>query len=96
LLRRQALIYGTDGERHVVVASNRGSPRFPAWYLNLREDPAAHIQVAGTHFTAIAREVSGEERQRLWELMIGVYPSFLRYQEKTDRTFPIIAFERAS
>ena len=94
LLRRQALIYGTDGERYVVVASNRGSPRFPAWYLNLLDEPGVHIQVADERFSAIAREVSGEERQRLWDMMIEVYPSFLRYQEKTERIFPIIAFER--
>ena len=95
LLRRQALIYGVDGDRYVVVASNRGSPRFPAWYLNLRSHPGVQLQVADERFAAIAREVSGEERQRLWELMIGVYPSFNRYQEKTDRIFPIIAFECA-
>jgi deazaflavin-dependent oxidoreductase (nitroreductase family) len=95
LLRRQALIYGTDGERFVVVASNRGSPRCPAWYLNLRAAPEVRIQVAGEQFTAIARETSGEERHRLWELMIGVYPSFLRYQEKTERCFPVIVLERA-
>jgi deazaflavin-dependent oxidoreductase (nitroreductase family) len=96
LLRRQALIYGTDGDRYVVVASNRGSSRFPAWYLNLRKDPEVHIQVANDRFTAIACEISGEERQRLWNLMIEVYPSFLRYREKTDRPFPIIIFERVT
>lgn len=31
VLRRTALIYGRDGERYIVVASNGGKPKNPAW-----------------------------------------------------------------
>jgi len=96
LLRRQALIYGTDGERFVVVGSNRGSSRAPAWYLNLRQQPEVLLQVAGERFPAIAHETTGDERQRLWEMMLEVYPTFEQYQRKTDRLFPVIVFERTS
>ncbi len=33
------MIYGTDGDRFVVIASNGGSPTHPAWYRNLTADP---------------------------------------------------------
>ena len=39
------LLYVEDGERFVVVASNAGDDRNPAWLLNLRKHPAAEIQV---------------------------------------------------
>ena len=37
--RRLALIYGTDGDRYIVVASKGGAAKHPEWYLNLRDNP---------------------------------------------------------
>ena len=37
--------YLADGDAFVVVASNAGARHPPAWYLNLRADPHAHIDV---------------------------------------------------
>ncbi|HEY8774878.1 MAG TPA: nitroreductase/quinone reductase family protein, partial [Gaiellaceae bacterium] len=43
--RTTPLLYVEDADRYVVVASVGGAPTHPAWYLNLRGDPAATIQV---------------------------------------------------
>jgi deazaflavin-dependent oxidoreductase (nitroreductase family) len=94
LLRRQALIYGRDGAHFVVVASRRGADMHPAWYLNLLAEPDVHLQVSNERFLAIARVAMVEETTRLWEMMVGIYPKFARYQEKTTREFPIVIFER--
>lgn len=53
-LRRTALIYGRDADRYVVVASNGGAKRHPAWYLNLVDNPAVLVQVAAEKFSARA------------------------------------------
>jgi hypothetical protein len=46
-LRRTALYYGEDAGRYVLVASDGGKPRDPAWYLNLVAHPEVDVQVGG-------------------------------------------------
>ena len=57
-LRRTALIYGRDGERYLVVASNGGSNQHPLWYQNLLAQPSVQVQVGADVFAAVAREVA--------------------------------------
>jgi deazaflavin-dependent oxidoreductase (nitroreductase family) len=94
-LRRTPLIYGRDGERYLVVASYGGAPTHPDWYLNLRDDPDVEIQVGPDTMRARATTVDDAERERLWPVMTTVWPDYHRYQEKTDRTIPIVALEPA-
>ncbi|MEU4550191.1 nitroreductase family deazaflavin-dependent oxidoreductase [Nonomuraea dietziae] len=94
LPRRTALIYGTDGERLIVVGSNGGGEEHPAWYLNLLADPAVEVQVAADRFAARAVEADGEERERLWGLMAGLWKDYERYRTKTSRRIPVVILER--
>ena len=87
------LIYGIDGERHVIVASKGGAPEHPAWYLNLQSNPQVDVQVAARKFQAIARTTHGEERQRLWEMMASIYPPYPDYQKRTNREIPVVVLE---
>jgi len=89
-----ALIFGADGDNCVVVASMGGAPKHPVWYLNLVANPEVQVQVKGDRFTARARTAEGEERQRLWELMTGIWPNYDQYQERTDRVIPVVVLER--
>lgn len=82
-----------DGERLVLVASNAGDDRDPAWYLNLRADPSASAQtplgVARVH----ARDASADERARLWPELVEHNPGFARYERRTKRHMPIVVLE---
>lgn len=93
LWRRTALIYGRDGENYVVVASKGGAPAHPVWYLNLRDNPEAEIQVAADKRRVRARDAEGEERARLWEAMAAIWPDYNNYQTKTDRRIPVVVLE---
>lgn len=93
-LRRTALIYGRDGERYIVVASNGGKPRNPAWYLNLLATPKVQVQVGAEVFAACARPATGEERPRLWALMASIFPQYEAFQRKTSREIPVVILER--
>ncbi|MER5453847.1 nitroreductase family deazaflavin-dependent oxidoreductase [Micromonospora sp. NPDC002389] len=93
-LRRTALIYGRHGDAYVVVASQGGAPRHPAWYLNLLADPEAQVQVAAERFTARARTATPEEKARLWPDMVAIWPAYDDYQTKTDRDIPVVVLER--
>ncbi len=92
--RRTALIYGRDGDNYVVVASKGGYPKHPGWYENLAANPEVRVQVKDDVFQARARTATAEERPRLWELMATRWPDYNAYQEKTDRTIPVVVLER--
>lgn len=93
------LVYRKDGDHYVVVASKGGAPEHPKWLGNLKSNPIVEIEVAkdsGTEtFKARARPImSGPERDRLYEHLTGVWPSFRDYQQRTDRTIPVVVLER--
>lgn len=92
--RTSALIYGEADGDHVIVASLGGRPNHPAWYLNLDADPDVEVQVRGDVFRARARTATGEERERLWALMVDEFPTYAEYQTRTDRVIPVVVLER--
>ena len=94
--RTAPLIYGEADGSYVVVASKGGRPTHPAWYLNLDHDPDVEVQVRGDVFQARARTTSGEERERLWALMVEEFPDYAVYQTRTDRQIPVVVLERTT
>ena len=88
------LIYGLDGDNPVIVASKGGAPDHPGWYKNLSKNPAAHVQIKADKFPARARVAGGDERERLWRMMNGIWPHYDEYAEKTDREIPVVVLER--
>ncbi len=96
-LRRNALIFGRDGDDYILVASYGGRPQHPLWYLNLVADPSVAIQeradvVPGTAET----EPEGPDRGRLWAQMVEIYPPYAEYQAKTERRIPIVRVRGAT
>ncbi len=90
-LRRNALIYGRDGDGYVLIASYGGRPKHPLWYLNLVAEPRVSIQERATVVDGVAETVEGEdERSRLWALMVSIFPSYAQYAEKTSRRIPVV------
>lgn len=82
------------GDDYAIVASNAGGDSHPLWYLNLRANPTATVDVAGSQFAAVARVTQGEERGRLWAEVIVADPSYAEYPERTDRLIPVVVMER--
>ena len=88
--RTNPLLYVRDGEDFVLIASNGGAPRHPAWYLNLMATPNATVEVGDREFRVRAEEADGEEKARLWQKMVEMYPAYDSYQKKTDREIPLL------
>jgi deazaflavin-dependent oxidoreductase (nitroreductase family) len=82
------------GTEPVLVASNGGSPSHPSWYLNLRAEPRAAIEIEGRREEVVARTVSGEEREPLWRQAVAIYPAYASYQRRADRQLPVVVLRR--
>jgi deazaflavin-dependent oxidoreductase (nitroreductase family) len=90
------LIYRpTESGGYCVIASKGGAPAHPAWYLNLAADPNVHLQVATDKFNAVARVTEGEEREKLWQIMVDYYAPYTDYQAATERQIPVVVLEPA-
>ena len=93
--RKHALIYGTDGDDVLLVASNGGAPDDPQWCRNLTAQPEVKVQVKADRYDGIARKATAEEKARLWPTMTELWPAYDDYQAKTDRDIPVVIISRA-
>ena len=91
--RTRALTYLPDGARFVVIASFLGEPRHPDWWLNLRADPRATVEVGSRCVAVVAREAEGEERARLWQAVVDLQKDYAEYQQRTTRHIPVVVLE---
>jgi len=88
------LMYQVDRDRWVIIASNGGSRRHPAWWLNLRAHPDASVQVGRQTNAVTAVEMTGEERERLWRSMADMYKGYDGYAKKTTRRIPVVVLHK--
>jgi deazaflavin-dependent oxidoreductase (nitroreductase family) len=92
--RVKALSYLPYGEAFVVIASNLGQDHHPAWWINLKANPVAHVQVRDKHFTVRAREAEGDERERIWQALSEKTSDYEQYRTWAARRIPVVVLER--
>jgi F420H(2)-dependent quinone reductase len=92
--RTVALAYLADGDDWVLVASNGGSDHPPAWWLNLKAEPRATIQVGSETIEVVASDAEGDERARLWGLLTRYNPPYAAYEQMTSRRIPVVVLRR--
>ena len=79
-----------------VIASNFGQHHHPAWYHNLRADPAAQAQIDGATRRFRAVEAEGERRARIWNEGLRVYPGWSQYERRAaHRDIAVFVLEPA-
>jgi deazaflavin-dependent oxidoreductase (nitroreductase family) len=91
--RTVPLAYMADGDAFVVVASNGGADRNPAWWLNLQADPHATVEVGDRTVPVKAREATTEEHARLWPQLKAGNPFYANYEIITERRIPVVMLE---
>jgi deazaflavin-dependent oxidoreductase (nitroreductase family) len=93
-VRKTPLMRVRDGERYVLVGSQGGAPKDPAWVHNLRVNPKVDIRDETVVRPMRVREVEDEgERSRLWKLAVAAYPPYADYQQRTSRRIPVFVAE---
>lgn len=97
--RPVVLPYVRDGERLVVVASNAGRAKAPAWVGNLLAHPACTVIVARRARAMLARVAQGEERERLMDIVAVRRPQVYNYEyhaRQNGRRLDLVVLELAS
>ncbi|HEX5851677.1 MAG TPA: nitroreductase family deazaflavin-dependent oxidoreductase [Solirubrobacteraceae bacterium] len=91
--RTAPVVFLADGERVVVIGSNAGNTRAPAWSHNLKANPDCEVQIRGERRDVRARLAEGEERAELWRKMNEQYAGFDDYEERTSRDIGVFVLE---
>ena len=84
------------GDGIVVAASNGGSPKHPAWYHNLKANPAITVELGTERFRATAEEQAGRDRAELWSKLVTRFPDLAKFAASTERTIPLFVLRRAT
>jgi len=96
-IRKTPLMRVVDGNSYILVGSMGGAPKHPLWYHNLKADPNVEIRDETEVYSMRVREVvESSEKRRLWDIAVAAYPPFQEYQDKTDRTIPVLIAETTS
>lgn len=83
-----------DGQ-YAAIASNGGALEDPSWADNFRAHPEVELQDGPERHTYLVREVEGQERGDWWEHAVATWPTYGKYQDKTDRPIPVFVLTRA-
>ena len=80
-----------DGDMILVVASKGGNDEHPAWFLNLRDNPAVSVKFKGGEPQPMTATIADDAtRAALWPIVTSTYKGYAGYQDKTDRTIPLV------
>ncbi len=77
----------------LVVASFAGSPKHPAWYLNLTDrvrNSSVSVRDGRSVYSAKAEILRGAERARVWTALTADRPFYADYQRRTTREIPLV------
>jgi F420H(2)-dependent quinone reductase len=91
--RTAPVVYLADGQNLVVIGSNAGHSRTPAWSLNLKANPDADVEVRRERRPVRARVAEGQERADLWRKHNEQYSGFDEYEARTDRDIALFVLE---
>lgn len=93
--RVNPLVYSTDGDRYVIIASKAGAPTNPDWFHNIKANPKVTVEIGEEAFEANATVIeSGPERDRLYDAQAELMPGFKDYEKATDRVIPVVLLDR--
>jgi deazaflavin-dependent oxidoreductase (nitroreductase family) len=85
------LTYFSDGDDVILIASNYGLPRHPAWYYNVKSHPEVTLWARGREGRYVVHEAADGERAQLWALAMRRTPPLGKYQEMAgERQIPVL------
>jgi deazaflavin-dependent oxidoreductase (nitroreductase family) len=92
--RSVALSHMRSGGDVIVMGTNGGLPKLPAWVLNLRSCPQAEIEVGQDRYPVIAEFLEGEEWQHHWDQLVKNFPIYDDTMQWAGRKIPLVRLRR--
>lgn len=93
--RVNPLMCRVEGDTVMVFASKAGAPDSPDWYYNLKANPRVSIEIGSETRDVVAEEVTGPERDRIFDAQKTEWPQFAEYEANTSRKIPVMALRPA-
>ena len=69
----------------IVVGSNFGREKHPAWTANLIKNPQAQVSFRGKSTPVTAHLLEGSDREEIWPQLMKVWPVYDKYVERSGR-----------
>jgi F420H(2)-dependent quinone reductase len=91
--RTAPVLYLADGDRFVVINTNAGNQKTPAWSLNLKANPEAEVEIGRRRIKVLAWIAGGREREDLWRRHMQQYSGWDYYKSKLDREITVFILE---
>ncbi len=91
--RTAPVVYLADGDNVVLINTNAGNARIPAWSLNLEANPEAEVEIGRKRKPVRARIAEGEERADLWRKHVEQFGGFDSYKQKLEREPSVFVLE---
>jgi deazaflavin-dependent oxidoreductase (nitroreductase family) len=91
--RTNSLVYASDGDHYLVVPSNGGADKPPAWLFNLEANPDVEVQLGRERKKATARALRPDDPdyERLWKIVnANNRDRYYAYQKQTERPIPVV------
>ena len=82
--RQVPLLYVERDGGFVVIGSNWGGQRHPAWSSNLIAEPRATVSARGRTVPVHGRLLTGAERERMWHEVAEYWPAYDQYAVRAD------------
>jgi deazaflavin-dependent oxidoreductase (nitroreductase family) len=82
LPRESPLLYVREGDDVLLLGTNFGQARHPAWTANLLAHPEAEIVIGPVHLPVLAELVDDATWHRLFPSFVAVYPGYAQYLER--------------
>lgn len=80
--RKNPVLFVRDGDDFIIVGTNFGQPKHPAWTANLKANPDAEIEVGGIMLPVTAELVPDERFDELYAKLIEIYPGYALYLDR--------------
>jgi deazaflavin-dependent oxidoreductase (nitroreductase family) len=96
--KRQSTVsrFADGDDAWLVVASAGGSARHPAWYHNIAAHPdQVWVEFGGRQLRVTPTQLDGDARAQAWQRITRLQPRYAGYEQKTDRTIPVVRLARA-
>ena len=80
----------------ILIASNWGQQKHPAWYHNIVANPQVTVTRDGRFQPSLAHVTEGAEREACWQTAVQTYLGYNAYKQRTTRQIPVILLTPAA